>query len=204
LPKPRLPVAVTVGGVPATIMYAGGAADSVAGSFQVNFRVPANAPVGDAVPLVLTVGGTRTPDGVTMAVRSQVQRVLVWDAIDSDRNRLTRILKSGGYEVFAARDGSEALAVAGQHPLDMVICSLQAPEAERLEAIRAISTERRQLKVVATAGALDSDALRAADLLGAQAVLTKPLAAEALLRRVREILRTRAVGYLAPERRIER
>src|SRR5437764_174316 len=52
LPKPLLPVSVTVGGVPAEVVYAGEAADQVAGSLQVNFRIPRNAPVGEAVPLV--------------------------------------------------------------------------------------------------------------------------------------------------------
>jgi uncharacterized protein (TIGR03437 family) len=200
LPKPRLPIAVMVGGVPAEIAYAGEAADSVAGSLQVNFRVPARAPLGDTVPLVLTVGGSRSPDGVTMAVRSEIQRVLVLDGDAALRNRLTGILKGAGYEVFPARDGTEALAQAGRHPLDMVISSLAMPEADRLETIRAIAAERRQLKIIVTATALDPTALRAADLLGAQAILTKPVAAERLLRRVRELLRVHPVPYVTNEK----
>lgn len=55
-PSPQLPLAVTVGGIPAEIVYAGAAPHTVAGLLQVNFRVPPNAPVGQAVPIVLTVG----------------------------------------------------------------------------------------------------------------------------------------------------
>lgn len=77
LPPPRLPVHVKVGGIPAGIIFAGEAPHAVAGLLQVNFRVPANAPLGDAVPLVLTVGTSHSQAGVTMAIRSAVHRVLV-------------------------------------------------------------------------------------------------------------------------------
>ena len=199
LPKPLLAVGVTVGGIPAEITYAGEAPHAVAGLLQVNFRIPANAPVGDQVPLVLTVGSGRSPEGVTMAVRSQVQRILVLDSDATIRNQLTRILKGAGYEVFSARDGREALAQASQHPLDLAICSLAIPEAERLATIRAIASERSRLRIVATVGMLDPAALKAADLLGAQAVLTKPLVAATVLGRVRELLRSRPFPYVADE-----
>src|SRR5579872_3537988 len=65
-PKPRLPVAVTVGGIPAEILYAGEASLHVSGTFVVNFRIPPNAPSGDAVPLGLIIGDYRSPGGVTM------------------------------------------------------------------------------------------------------------------------------------------
>ncbi len=69
LPRPRLPVSVTIGGVPAAVLYAGSAAGQVVGVLQVNVRVPEGAPSGNAVPLVLTVGNAGSAAGVTMAVR---------------------------------------------------------------------------------------------------------------------------------------
>jgi DNA-binding response OmpR family regulator len=134
-----------------------------------------------------------------MAVRSEVQRVLVIDSDATIRDQLTRILKSAGYEIFLARDGGEARSQAAQHPIDLVICSLGVPEAERLETVRAIAAERPRVRIVATAGALDTAALKAADLLGAQAVLTKPVAAQTVLRRVRELLKSRPFPYVADE-----
>jgi DNA-binding NarL/FixJ family response regulator len=56
-----------------------------------------------------------------------------------------------------------------------------------------------QLKVLATAGVLGPRTLRAADLLGAQAVLTKPMSSKAVLQRVRELLLPRAVPYVTEE-----
>jgi hypothetical protein len=68
LPKPKLPVTVEVGGVPAEVIYAGAAPGMVAGMLQVNFRVPAGLSGGSTVPLLLKVGTVRSQPGLTMAV----------------------------------------------------------------------------------------------------------------------------------------
>ena len=68
LPKPRLPVSVTIGGIAAEILYAG-AAPYTAGQFQVNARVPLDVSVGPAVPISLTVGDATSRPGVTLAVQ---------------------------------------------------------------------------------------------------------------------------------------
>lgn len=69
LPQPRLPVAVRIGGLPAEVLYAGGAHGLVAGVLQINVRIPAGVPAGSAVPVLLTVGNEVSPPGVTLAVR---------------------------------------------------------------------------------------------------------------------------------------
>ena len=69
LPKPVRPVQVTVGGVTADVLYAGSAPGQVAGLMQVNVRVPEIVEPGAAVPVVLTVGSTTSPAGVTVAIR---------------------------------------------------------------------------------------------------------------------------------------
>jgi uncharacterized protein (TIGR03437 family) len=56
LPKPRLPVSVKIGGVPADIVYAGAAPNQPAGVIQVNARVPLGFPFAEGLPLVLTIG----------------------------------------------------------------------------------------------------------------------------------------------------
>ena len=74
--------AIAVGGVPADVLYAGDA-----GVLQVNIRVPENAPIGGAVPVVLMVGDTQSSNGVTMAVRSSALRILV---VDRDAENLAK------------------------------------------------------------------------------------------------------------------
>ena len=68
LPKPLLPVSVTIGGVRAEVLYAGGAPNLIAGVFQVNARVPEGLAPG-AQPVVLTVGAASSQPGVTVAVK---------------------------------------------------------------------------------------------------------------------------------------
>lgn len=65
----QLPVAVAVGGVPATVTYAGSSPGSVMGLLQIDIQIPDNAPTGDAVPLWLAIGDVAAPEGVTLAVR---------------------------------------------------------------------------------------------------------------------------------------
>jgi beta-glucosidase len=47
---------VTIGGMPAQVLFSGLAPGSV-GEYQVNVLVPANAPTGDTVSLILSIGG---------------------------------------------------------------------------------------------------------------------------------------------------
>jgi uncharacterized protein (TIGR03437 family) len=68
LPKPRLPVSVTIGGVDGRVTYAGAAPGLVLGVLQVNIVIPLGSPVGE-VPLVMTAGPSKSQAGVTIAVR---------------------------------------------------------------------------------------------------------------------------------------
>ena len=68
-PYPNLPVTATVGGQNATIIYAGGAPEEVAGLMQVNVQIPAGIQTGNTVPVILRVGNASSPGGVTIAVQ---------------------------------------------------------------------------------------------------------------------------------------
>lgn len=68
LPKPKLPVTVTIGGKPAEVLYAGAAPGQVAGLMQVNARVPADADAGEQ-PVVVQVGSAASQPGITIVVK---------------------------------------------------------------------------------------------------------------------------------------
>ena len=68
LPKPLLPIKVSIDGKDAEVLYAGAAPGLVAGAMQVNVRVPANSNSGN-VPILLTVGEKGSTLGVTIAVQ---------------------------------------------------------------------------------------------------------------------------------------
>jgi uncharacterized protein (TIGR03437 family) len=69
LKTPLLPVTASIGGVPAAVQYAGSAPGIVSGVMQVNVLIPANAPTGGAVPILITVGTANTQTGVTISVQ---------------------------------------------------------------------------------------------------------------------------------------
>jgi uncharacterized protein (TIGR03437 family) len=69
LPKPLLPVSVTIGGVACEVLYSGAAPGLVTGLMQVNAKVPASAPQGGSVPVRLKVGDKPSPEGVTIAIK---------------------------------------------------------------------------------------------------------------------------------------
>ncbi len=67
LPSPLGAVSVTIGGLPATVAYAGAAPGDVAGVFQVNAKIPAGV-FGSAVPIQVQVGKGKSQAGATIAV----------------------------------------------------------------------------------------------------------------------------------------
>ena len=60
---------VAVGGVPALVSFSG-LASGFFGLYQVNVQIPAGAPTGNAVPVVLTIGGVAS-NPVTIAITAQ-------------------------------------------------------------------------------------------------------------------------------------
>ena len=67
--RPIGDVKVTIGGVSASIRYAGSAPSAVAGLFQVNAVVPEGVLTGQNVPIIVTVGGISSQSNVTVAVQ---------------------------------------------------------------------------------------------------------------------------------------
>ena len=69
LPLLTQPATVTIGGIDAPVSYAGGVPGAVAGLTQINALVPNSIAPGNAVPVVVTIGGTASTPGVTLAVK---------------------------------------------------------------------------------------------------------------------------------------
>jgi uncharacterized protein (TIGR03437 family) len=69
LPKPIGPVSVLIGGVAAKIDYAGAGPGEVAGLMQLKVEVPANAPTGAHVPVLVIVGQYISQSELTIAVQ---------------------------------------------------------------------------------------------------------------------------------------
>ena len=68
LPKPVLPVRLSIVGVRSEILYAG-AAPGLVGALQINFRMPVELVASGALPVSLQIGNSGSQLGVTIAVQ---------------------------------------------------------------------------------------------------------------------------------------
>ncbi len=66
---PLLSPTVTIGGQGATVLAAQAPPGSIPGLIQLNVTVPATVKAGQAVPVVVTIGGVQSQAGLTMAVK---------------------------------------------------------------------------------------------------------------------------------------
>jgi uncharacterized protein (TIGR03437 family) len=67
-PQPLITPTVTIGGIPAKVLFYGEAPDMVSGVLQLNVQIPAGLSAG-SLPLTVHIGSTATQNGVTVAVK---------------------------------------------------------------------------------------------------------------------------------------
>jgi CheY-like chemotaxis protein len=118
-------------------------------------------------------------------------RIVVADDEAGVRSFLRLVLEGAGYEVLEAPNGKLALQEAQAGRVDLVITDLVMPEQEGIETIRALRRDVPGVGIIAISGALGTRFLEVARMLGAQAVLSKPVSAELLLAKVAEVLKSR-------------
>lgn len=64
-----LDFAVTIGGVPAAVQYAGGVPGQIAGLMQINVQIPNGVAAGGYVPVIVRIGdGSTPPDAAWIAI----------------------------------------------------------------------------------------------------------------------------------------
>ncbi len=118
------------------------------------------------------------------------QTILVVDDNDLYRQTLQDMLSGAGYQVLGASNGRKALEIFGRDAVDLVICDIVMPEKEGIETILDLRRQSKAVRIVAVSGAsMDSSiTLRAAETLGADAGLEKPVRRAALLELVERLL----------------
>lgn len=108
-------------------------------------------------------------------------------------------LEKQGYLVDEAADGDEALARINETPPDLVLLDWMLPTVSGIEVCRQLRRRplTRSLPVIMlTARAEDQDAVRGLET-GADDYITKPFSTEALIARIRALLRR--AGAAAPK-----
>jgi two-component system KDP operon response regulator KdpE len=125
------------------------------------------------------------------------QAILVVDDEAPMRKFVLHNLKAGGYNVLAAADGSEALKLASEHPLDLLLLDIGLPGPDGLAVLQAVRRDMQVPVLMISARGREADRVRALDL-GADDYLTKPFGVAELLARVRALLRRSAPGPKGP------
>lgn len=122
-------------------------------------------------------------------VRGQGELVLVVDDEASIREMITVILSRFGYQVVAAINGIEALAIYGPRVTEiaLVITDLGMPEMGGADLAAALGRLNAQVKILFMSGVGDSRELAAA-VPAAARVIEKPFTGEQLLAAVHAVL----------------
>jgi len=98
------------------------------------------------------------------------------------------ILEEAGYDVLTASNGAEALAVAGDHVLDLLVVDVVMPGLSGPQLVAELAARGSDVPVVFISG-YGADEVSNRGLLAPNAALIeKPFHAEQFLRRVREVL----------------
>jgi CheY-like chemotaxis protein len=119
-------------------------------------------------------------------------RLLLVDDNEELLTSLARAFRKRGYEVQAAADAEQALALLdGQEP-DLVVTDLRLPGLSGLDLLRHVRERHPRVPVLIVTAYGDDDTHLAARTFGAYALLTKPVMREELLRTVHHALCARA------------
>jgi CheY-like chemotaxis protein len=109
-------------------------------------------------------------------------RILIVDDDEILRDLLAMHLEIEGYDVLAAPDGQEALALLGREPVDLVLLDLMMPVMDGVRFIEALSEAPHRPAVVVLSAAGHGERERSLKQAGARFVIRKPIEPAELLR----------------------
>ena len=117
--------------------------------------------------------------------------ILVAGDEGEEREFLAHLLRSQGYRVLAARDGSETMALLQAEPVDLALLDMLMPRAGGFSVCRQVKShpETRFVPVVLVTGMNRADDRIRGIEAGADDFLNKPLRKEELLARVKSLIR---------------
>ncbi|EGY24419.1 response regulator [Desulfovibrio sp. A2] len=126
----------------------------------------------------------RNPAGLAACITEVEVRILVVDDDAVTLCFLEALLCSWGHEVATADNGRSCMSCQRVAPADVVITDIIMPEQDGLATIAQLRREFPGVKVIAMSGGtpvMDMEsAIRTAHLMGADAVLPKPLDTDVL------------------------
>ena len=121
------------------------------------------------------------------------ETVLVAEDEDAVRQIIERALQARGYRVMVARNGSEALALAGRHAgqIDLLVTDVVMPDMNGRVLSQRLMDVRPAIKTLYLSGYTDDAILHHGVLQEGVAFLQKPFSLGALARKVRDVIEAR-------------
>src|SRR5213593_4305124 len=121
------------------------------------------------------------------------ETVLVAEDEDAVRQIIERALQARGYRVMVARNGSEALALAGRHAgqIDLLVTDVVMPDMNGRVLSQRLMEVRPAIKTLYLSGYTDDAILHHGVLQEGVAFLQKPFSLGALARKVRDVIEAR-------------
>jgi len=121
-------------------------------------------------------------------------RVFIIDDEEHVRKMVGLALKQGGYEVFEAADGEEAMATIQSGPsVQAIICDIALPKVNGNDLIAFIRMKLPSVPVIVLTGHPDVQGAASLFKLGVVDYLIKPAQAQTLLEAVRRAIGEQAV-----------
>ena len=114
--------------------------------------------------------------------------ILVIDDTEEVRRFFRVVLEQAGYAVREASSGSEGIRLFRESPSDIVITDMYMPNGDGFDVLRTLRGEALLPKIIVLSGQLgQTEMLSAAKFMGADLVLPKPVAIDALLKAVKTV-----------------
>ena len=115
-------------------------------------------------------------------------RILVIDDEQSIRATFEIFLKREGHEVLLAEDVSEALKIASEQKLDLVITDIIMPKATGIEFLSGFDSKNKNIPIIVMTGEPTIETAKEALKFNANDYLIKPVSKETLIKAVKYAL----------------
>ena len=106
--------------------------------------------------------------------RNMGQKILIVDDQFGIRILLNEVLQKAGYTTFQAANGPQALEIAKEHELDLVLLDMKIPGMDGIEILKRLKEYDKSISVIIMTAYGELDMIQQAKDLGALAHFSKP------------------------------